>query len=117
MTTRDYIEFIKAHFQSGKRWIEIKTDEPRLLYNRLKKATEYRRIRWHFQVMEGSLFVRIPAPPKAAYTPKKCGDFGYSCKDYNKCIRCRNEERWAAREQNRLPKYLEGMIVSRLSQT
>ncbi len=69
MTTYDYIEFIKEDFQSGKTWIEIKTDEPRKLYDRLRYKSYACKLRWHFQVLDNSLVVRPGAAPKTR-TPK-----------------------------------------------
>jgi hypothetical protein len=107
MTTQDYIQYIQEDFQSGKRYIEIKTNEPRKLYTRLRYKVYTCKLHWHFQIMDESLIIRPGAAPKTR-TPKqkKC-----ICNQYSRCTECRNRERRAADKENRMPVYLLGKIA------
>ena len=68
MTTHDYIQLIAEDFRNGKHYIELKTDEPRKLYTRLRYKVYACKLHWHFQIMDESLIVR---PGAARKTRKK----------------------------------------------
>lgn len=109
MTTHEYIEFIRAEFESGKKWIEIPTDTPRKLYDNLRYKSYACKLHWHFQILDNSLIVR-PATEKVERKEKK-RPLRCDCKRYGSCTECRNRERRTADKEGRLPVYLTSKIA------
>jgi hypothetical protein len=58
MTTAQHIEAILDHFNRGRWWIEVRHKDPYRFYRRLKSAALDRKLKWHFQVTDNSVFVR-----------------------------------------------------------
>src|SRR5690242_13133488 len=97
MTPENYIIYIVDEFERGETFVEIPTDEPQALVDKLYYRS--RKMDWHFKTTLDSVIVMPEKPTKAKQAGKHvCGP---DCDRFGFCIQKWNESRRKDHKRNR----------------